>query len=151
MLIEFYWLSNEYLFVVSSIKHWKSRCGKMQTPICHFYYLNIHLKCHKFADNFKTTGVFKISSYGNFVMTLFCALNLGKKSQLSQCFKALITWNKQWQTVRMPIRSCYTTSLPWRTVLFCKHVIFVRTIYWMASKLMSSHRTIFACYRDGHG
>ena len=23
--------------------------GKMQTPICQFYYLNIHLKCHKFA------------------------------------------------------------------------------------------------------
>ena len=29
--------------------------------------------------NLKTTGVFKLSSYGNFVTTLFCMLNLGKK------------------------------------------------------------------------
>ena len=46
------WLSftpiNEYFLIVGSIKHWKSQCtGKMQ--ICPFYYVNIQLKCHKFA------------------------------------------------------------------------------------------------------
>ena len=46
------WLScasNECFLIIDSIKHWKSQCGKIQTQICHFYYVNIQLKCHKFA------------------------------------------------------------------------------------------------------
>ena len=42
------WLSfthNEYILIIGSIKHWKSQCGKMQTRICHFYYVNINFKC----------------------------------------------------------------------------------------------------------
>ena len=47
------WLSstsNEYFLIVCSINCWKSQYGKMQTWICCFYYLNIQLKCDKFAQ-----------------------------------------------------------------------------------------------------
>ena len=33
----------------------------MQTQICHFYYVNIQLKCHKFAK-IQNTGIFQMSS-----------------------------------------------------------------------------------------
>ena len=36
---------------------------------------------------------------------------------------------------------CYTMCLPWTTILFYKHVVFVQTIH--CSKLNSSQRTIF--------
>ena len=38
------------IFLIACIiKHWKSQCWKMLRRICHFYYVNIQLKCHKFA------------------------------------------------------------------------------------------------------
>ena len=104
------WVCNEHFLIVGIIKHWKSQCGKMQTWICHKsdtyrHMSEIRLDLH----NFQTTVIFKISSFGNFVIVVLC-------------YKALIACNKQWQKVYMPIRSQYTTWLPWRSILFCKHM-----------------------------
>ena len=126
------WVCNEHFLIVGIIKHWKSQCGKMQTWICHKsdtyrHMSEIGLDLH----NFQTTVIFKISSFGNFVMVVLC-------------YKALIACNKQWQKVYMPIRSQHTTWLPWRSILFCKHMHGFCTDYsGIVSKLMSSQRTIF--------
>ena len=68
------WLSftgNELFLIIGSIKHSKSQCGKMETRICYFCYVNIQLKCHKLHN---LTCIFKISCYGNFVMTNVCLI-----------------------------------------------------------------------------
>ena len=50
----------------------------------------------------------------------------GRRTNLT-CYKALIAGNKKWQKVHVPIRSRWPTWLPWRTILFCKHVDFVQS------------------------
>ena len=47
-----YWesvTSNEYFLIIGRIKKWKSQCGKKQTQILHFYYVDIEFNGHKFA------------------------------------------------------------------------------------------------------
>ena len=116
-----------YLLVLLNIEnHNVEKCKhESVTNLTHVSKIGLNL------HNFQTTGIFKISSFGNFAMVVLC-------------YKALIACDKQWQKVYMPIRSRYTTWLPWRTILFCKHMHGFCTDYsGIATKLMSSQRTIF--------
>ena len=61
------------LWIVCSIKHWKSQCGKMQTQICCFYYVNIRLKCHNFAliQNISSLLWYDNTSFSKYLLSSF--------------------------------------------------------------------------------
>ena len=61
------------LSIVCSIKHWKSQCGKMQTQICCFYYVNIRLKCHNFAliQNISSLLWYDNTSFSKYLLSSF--------------------------------------------------------------------------------
>ena len=113
-------------FIVGRIKHWKSQCGKMQILLCKHSINNV-TNLH----NFETTGI-SINYYNSPRTVSVKVLTLPVVTE--QTLPAIrdlkhLTIMRQKVHVAVPIRSCYTTWLPSRTILFCMHMIFAQTIH----------------------
>ena len=94
----------------------------------------------KNLHKFKTTGIFKISSYGNSNMTcLILARNFLPIAIVPELYLLklkLCLWLPDqpyvikdlyhaFEKVHMLIRSCYTMLLLWQMILFCTHMVFL--------------------------
>ena len=121
-----HWLSlpsDEYFLIVCSIKYGTSQCGKMQTQICYY-----SIKISQICINLKQWHFFICSM----VISLqhLRALSLARKYNSPRTVSVKVLTLPVAAKLTLPatmhvqFRGHYTMWLLWRTILFCKQVVF---------------------------